>query len=45
MRFNSGFKGLKLSQHVLTVRSEVPHNLILYQPSISSMGCFETILV
>lgn len=30
---------------MLTERSEVPHNLILYQSSISSIGCFETILV
>ena len=30
---------------MMTVRIDVPHNLILYQPSISSMGCFETIFV
>jgi len=30
---------------MLTVRSEVPHTLIFYQSSISSMGCFETVFV
>jgi hypothetical protein len=30
---------------MLTVRSEVPHILNLYQSSISSTACFETILI